>query len=98
MKKTIASVIIAGGTLFAAEEIAKLDPNHKAAEGLEGQQVVFYDGLKAPFELTGFPWRNSADAPLYRLPATRSSAATSSRRPTITPSPRVTSTSTSSTA
>ena len=70
MKNAIASVILASGTLFAAEEIAKLDPNHKAAEGLEGQQVVFYDALKAPFELTGFPWRKSADAPLYRLPAT----------------------------
>ena len=70
VKIAVASqMILASGTLFAAEEIAKLDPNHKAAEGLEGQQVVFYDALKAPFELTGFPWRKSADAPLYRLPA-----------------------------
>ena len=75
VKIAVASqVILASGTLFAAEEIAKLDPNHKAAEGLEGQQVVFYDGLKTPFELTGFPWRKSADAPLYRLPATLTEA------------------------
>ena len=31
--------------------------------------VVFLNALKRPFQLEGFPWRESEDSPLFRLPA-----------------------------
>ena len=70
--KTIAAsqLLLGAAATFAAEDIAKLDPNFRNSDELAGQQIEFYNALKSPFEITGFPWRESADAPLYRLPAT----------------------------
>ncbi len=47
-------------------DITRIDSAFKSVS-VEDHEVVFADVLKAPFRLSGFPWRKP-DGPLYRLP------------------------------
>jgi hypothetical protein len=51
-----------------AMDITAIDANFKQEE-FDGRAIRFGDVRKAPFVVTGFPFRTSEDAPLLRLPA-----------------------------
>lgn len=49
-----------------AQDISEIDKNFRIAK-VGNLSVHYFNALKAPFEVTGFPWRNG-DGPLYRIP------------------------------
>ncbi len=60
-------VSLAEKSSSAGSDIALRDLNFRAGTAA-GLQVNFFDALKEPFSLEGFPWRKN-DAALFRLPA-----------------------------
>lgn len=52
---------------LVALEIAQIDANFRVAK-VGSLAVHYFDALKQPFEVTGFPWRTE-NGPLCRLPA-----------------------------
>jgi len=62
-----AALALASVSVFAADDLSKLDKNF-AVEKFDGLKVVYRDALEQPFVLEGFPWYEKGK-PLYRLPA-----------------------------
>lgn len=57
--------LAAAGTLFA-QDISEIDKNFRPAK-VGNLAVNYFNALKQPFEVTGFPWRKDG-GPLYRIP------------------------------
>ncbi len=65
-KITFAAFVLAAAFLHG-KDIAEIDPNFRQAT-VGQMEVRFADVRKAPFVLTGFPFRKSEDAPFDRIP------------------------------
>ena len=52
--------------LSSAQDISEIDRNFREAK-VGNLSVYYFNALKKPFEVTGFPWREE-NGPLYRIP------------------------------
>ena len=69
MRKIAFIAALLAGLAAHADDIAKLDKNFRAETLKNGEKVVYRNALRAPFEVTGFPWRARGSDRLYRMPA-----------------------------
>ena len=63
----LAAALLAAGSLAAAPALEQLDPNFRSVALPSGEKIDYYDVFAAPFEITGFPWRQPGTKVLYRL-------------------------------
>lgn len=59
---------LAAAAVFAAEDIAKIDKNFRPETLKSGEKIVYRNAFRPPFEVNGFPWSDTGNGKLYRLP------------------------------
>lgn len=62
------AALLTGLVVANADDIAKIDKNFRAETLKGGEKIVYRNALRAPFEVTGFPWWSPGRGELYRMP------------------------------
>lgn len=63
----LTAALLAAWSLAAAPALEQLDANFRSAALPNGEKIEYHNVFVAPFEITGFPWRQPGQKVFYRL-------------------------------